>query len=195
MHSYPDPRKTLVETALRLFASRGYYHTSIADILRESGCTRGTLYYYFSSKEELGYAAIDEWIRYLREEGPASHPATKDHPCDRLLGVIGGLPKGFKTESSSTTVADITARMASVHEGFRKHLAERLDEQIQRTERMLRKAVADGQIADSVDPRQLAHVVAIISYGIQTAGLLGHPAVMWEDTKRWLRDYLNSLRR
>ncbi len=39
-----DCSKRLVQAALKLFAIQGYYHTSIADILRESGCTRGTLY-------------------------------------------------------------------------------------------------------------------------------------------------------
>ena len=63
-----DLRQHLVEAALKLFASRGYYHTSIADILKESGCKRGTLYHYFSSKEELGYAAIDESFRLIIEK-------------------------------------------------------------------------------------------------------------------------------
>ncbi len=47
MECCPDPKKTLVQTAFKLFASRGYHAVSIADILRESGCTRGALYYYF----------------------------------------------------------------------------------------------------------------------------------------------------
>ncbi len=46
-----DPRQRLVQTALKLFASQGYHATGIADILRVSGCKRGSLYHYFTSKE------------------------------------------------------------------------------------------------------------------------------------------------
>jgi len=73
MPSHSDPRQRLVQAALELFGRRGYHETGIADILRESGCTRGVLYYYFSSKEELGYAAMDEELRALFEQEAVSH--------------------------------------------------------------------------------------------------------------------------
>jgi AcrR family transcriptional regulator len=195
MECSPDPKKTLVQTALRLFASRGYYHTSIADIARESGCTRGTLYYYFSSKEELGHAAIDEWIRLLAEQGAASHLQTNEHPIDRLLKVADDLPAGLKLETTGSITIAVGARMATVHEGFRKRLVARLSPIVDGTEQMLRKGVADGQIADNVDPRQLAHIAMIMAHGIQMAGLLGQQEVISEEARRWIRDYFNSLRR
>ena len=190
-----DSRKRLVETALKLFASRGYHHTSIADILRESGCTRGTLYYYFPSKEELGYAALDEWIRLLAEQGAASHLRVNEHPIDRLLKVVDHLPAGLKLEPTGSITIAVGARMAAVHEGFRQRLVARLSPIVDAIERMLRKGIADGQIADSVDPRQLAHIAMIVGHGIQMAGLLGQHEVISEEARRWIRDYLNSLRK
>jgi len=195
MQHSPDPKKTLVQTALKLFASRGYYHTSIADIVRESGCTRGALYYYFSSKEELGYAVIDEWIRLLAEQGAASHLRASEHPIDRLLKVVDGLPAGVKLEPSGSITIAVGARMAAVHEGFRQRLVARLTPMVDGIEQMLRKGIADGQIAHSVDPRQLAHIAMIVGHGIQQAGLLGQHEIISEDARRWIRDYLNSLRR
>jgi AcrR family transcriptional regulator len=188
-------RKRLIEAALRLFASRGYYHTSIADILRESGCKRGTLYHYFSSKEDLGYAVIDEWIRLLVEQGAGSHLQTNEHPIDRLLKVADDLPAGLKLESTGSIIIAIGARMAAVHEGFRQRLVARLSPIVDGTEQMLRKGIADGQIADSADPRQLAHIAMIMAHGIQIAGLLGQQEVISEEARRWIRDYFNSLRR
>ena len=195
MQHSPDPKKTLAQTALKLFAARGYYHTSIADIVRESGCTRGALYYYFSSKEELGYAAIDEWIRLLAEQGAASHLRASEHPIDRLLKVVDGLPAGVKLEPSGSITIAVGARMAAVHEGFRQRLVARLTPMVDGIEQMLRKGVADGQIADNVDPRQLAHIAMIVGHGIQMAGLLGQHEVISQEARRWIRDYLNSLRR
>jgi TetR/AcrR family transcriptional repressor of nem operon len=190
-----DYRKRLVQTALRLFASRGYHHTSIADILRESGCTRGSLYYYFSSKEELGYAAIDESFRLFVEQGAASHMATGGHPIDRLLKFVDDLPSSVKLETTGDLAAGVGARMAAVHEGFRRRVEERLNDLANDLVGILRKGVANGQIADSVDPRVLAHMCFIVSQGSQFADLLGQRKTIWEDAKRWIKEYLNSLRR
>jgi AcrR family transcriptional regulator len=188
-------RQRIVYAALKLFASRGYYHTSIADILRESGCKRGTLYYYFSSKEELGYAAIDEQLRLLVEFGAASHLRTNEHPIERMLRMVDALPHVSMLSETGSTAADLAIRMASVHEGFRQHLAAILGEMVDQVAEMVRSGVADGQVVDSVDPEQLAHVVVTISAGIQFASLLWKREVIWEDTRRWLKEYLNSLRR
>jgi len=190
-----DHRQRLVQTALKLFAIRGYHNTSIADILRESGCTKGTLYYYFSSKEELGHAAIDETLRLVLEQGAASHLQIDEHPIDRLLWVVDSLPNVTKSEGPALSATDIAVRMASVHEGFRKRLTPKLDALLAQAEENTRKGVADGQIADSVDPVQLTHLVAIICTGIQISSLLWEREAIWEDVRRWLKEYLNSLRR
>ena len=195
MEHSPDPKKTLVQTALKLFASRGYHAVSIADIVRESGCTRGALYYYFSSKEELGYAAIDESFRLFVEQGAASHMATGGHPIDRLLKFVDDLPSSVKLETTGDLAAGVGARMAAVHEGFRRRVEERLNDLANDLVGILRKGVANGQIADSVDPRVLAHMCFIVSQGSQFADLLGQRKAIWEDAQHWLKDYLNSLRR
>jgi AcrR family transcriptional regulator len=48
-------------TAARLFEQRGYDATSIQDIADELGVLKGSLYYYFSSKEELLYQILLDW--------------------------------------------------------------------------------------------------------------------------------------
>jgi len=190
-----DPRQRLVETALKLFASQGYHATGIADILRESGCKRGSLYHYFSSKEELGYAAIDETMRLILEQGAGSHLQIDEHPIDRLLWVVDSLPNVTKSEGPALSATDIAVRMASVHESFRKRLSPKLDAMMKPAEENTRRGVANGQIADSVDPVQLVHLVATICAGIQMSSLLWEREVIGEDAKRWLKDYLNSLRK
>ena len=190
-----DIRKRLVQTALELFASRGYYHTSIAEILRNSGCRRGTLYYYFSSKEELGHAVIDESFRLFSERGAASRLRTKEHPIDRMLKLLDDLPSAIRLETTGSLTAGIAARMASVHEGFRQRLVARVAPLYEEFERMIATGVADGQIADSVNPHQLTHFAMVVSHGLQMARQLGQEQLLPDGARGWLRDYLNSLRR
>src|SRR5689334_24081192 len=55
-------REAIVIAAMRLMHVHGYYATSLDDVLRESGVGKGNFYYYFRSKEELGYAILDELV-------------------------------------------------------------------------------------------------------------------------------------
>lgn len=53
-------KEKIIRAARRLLRHQGYSKTSIEEICRESGVTRGNLYFYFKSKEELAIAAIDD---------------------------------------------------------------------------------------------------------------------------------------
>jgi hypothetical protein len=66
---------------------------------------------------------------------------------------------------------------------------------IDQLEAVLRRGVAQGQIADTVNPRVLAHVFTVICEGIQFTNVLGLREAILEDGRRWLKEYLNSLRK
>ena len=46
-------RARILESAVRSFAAKGFYGTSMDDIAEELLLTRGSLYYYFKDKEEI----------------------------------------------------------------------------------------------------------------------------------------------
>lgn len=46
-------KKKIKEASIRLFERKGFAETSIQDIVDSIGVTKGTFYYYFTSKEEL----------------------------------------------------------------------------------------------------------------------------------------------
>lgn len=47
---YEERRKEILETAERLFLTKGYTKTTVNDILKEIGIAKGTFYHYFKSK-------------------------------------------------------------------------------------------------------------------------------------------------
>lgn len=55
---YEERRSEILNTAEKLFASKGYMKTTVNDILREIGIAKGTFYHYFKSKEEVMDAII-----------------------------------------------------------------------------------------------------------------------------------------
>src|SRR5512132_128654 len=60
-------RDQILNAASRLIHVQGYQSTSLDDVLRESGVGKGNFYYYFKSKEDLGYAIIDRLVRGFLE--------------------------------------------------------------------------------------------------------------------------------
>ena len=46
-------KKEFLDTSLELFYKKGYDNTSINDIIKEIGVSKGAFYYYFKSKEEI----------------------------------------------------------------------------------------------------------------------------------------------
>ena len=55
-------RDRLVRTALRLFAERGYGGVSNRQIVEACGCTKGAIYWYFESKEDLFRTVLSETL-------------------------------------------------------------------------------------------------------------------------------------
>ena len=54
-----DKRPRLVTAASAVFAEKGYASTRVADIAERAGVGKGTVYEYFSSKEELLFAVFE----------------------------------------------------------------------------------------------------------------------------------------
>ena len=56
---YDERKNEILDTAERLFHTKGYEKTTINDILKEVNIAKGTFYYYFKSKEEVMDALIE----------------------------------------------------------------------------------------------------------------------------------------
>jgi AcrR family transcriptional regulator len=61
----------LLAAALELFVERGYAATRLDDVAARAGVSKGTLYLYFSSKEELFFALVRENLLPVLDEAAA----------------------------------------------------------------------------------------------------------------------------
>ncbi|MEW2704125.1 TetR/AcrR family transcriptional regulator [Streptomyces koyangensis] len=62
----PVPRR-LLAAATRLFADQGYDRTSVQEIVEAAGVTKGALYHYFGSKEDLLQEVYARLLRLQQE--------------------------------------------------------------------------------------------------------------------------------
>jgi AcrR family transcriptional regulator len=62
-----ERRETVLTTAVRAFAARGYYGTPTVDIAKEAGISQSYLYRLFPAKEDLFVAVVGRCFQLTRE--------------------------------------------------------------------------------------------------------------------------------
>ncbi|KUL38935.1 transcriptional regulator [Streptomyces sp. NRRL F-4489] len=76
-----NTRRTLLETAMRLFSERGYADVPAEELVRTAGLTRGALYHHFDGKRGLFEAVFEDIERKA---------------ADRIRTAIGSAPDPFE---------------------------------------------------------------------------------------------------
>lgn len=80
-------KRKIFETSMKLFAEKGYDATSIEEITATVGVAKGTLYYHFSSKEEIFNFLIEEGIKLLQNSIDIK-TAKHDNYIDKIKAII-----------------------------------------------------------------------------------------------------------
>lgn len=83
-----NPKGKLLNAALLVIRAKGYAATTIDDICRKAGVTKGSFFHHFKSKDQLALAAATHWGAMT--EGffaAAAYRKSKD-PLARLLGYV-----------------------------------------------------------------------------------------------------------
>jgi AcrR family transcriptional regulator len=104
----------LLAAALHQFVERGYAATRLEDVARQAGVSKGTLYLYFTNKEELFKAVVRANI--VETIGEAEQDAASfEGPSAALLATV--LMKWW-TEICATPLAGITKLMLAEGNNF-----------------------------------------------------------------------------
>ena len=77
---FENNRQLILETTSRLFTQKGIMNTSFSDISKECKLSKGTIYYYYPSKDHLIYEvtdyhfkqATDALFAWIAETGPST---------------------------------------------------------------------------------------------------------------------------
>ncbi|UED88026.1 ScbR family autoregulator-binding transcription factor [Streptomyces profundus] len=175
-------RQHILDSAAAVFDSEGFAGASLGRIVRHAGTTRGALHFHFPTKEALANAVVDEHNR-------------------RITAVVEGISRSdVSALEQMMAISELTARQIDddpvVRAGTRLLMEMTYSEApplayrvwIEACERLVRKAVSDGDLAPTVSPEAVAHLVISSLAGTQmvTSVLSGrgdlHQRVeeMWE---------------
>ena len=107
----------ITEQSIRLFEKKGFTETSIQDIVEGLGVTKGTFYYYFSSKEELLMDIHLGYIHHLLDtQGKILNESMSCR--QKLFEIVYMLIRNIKTQGSAAKIFFREMKNLS-HEGSR----------------------------------------------------------------------------
>jgi AcrR family transcriptional regulator len=164
-------RDRLLQSAMELFASRGYAATSIREIVEAAGVTKPVLYYHFESKEGLFLALFDALQVVVEEKLSRSLtlPGKARERIGRLFDAFFAL-----FEEHRASVRFMNAAYWGPAEGVPAIDLSGLHAKFVSTlERMVAEGVAAGELGRA-RAADVAHtLLAVLSYSMDLA--LAHP--------------------
>jgi len=127
---------------MKLFSEKGYEATSVEEITAVVGVAKGTLYYHFSSKEEIFNFLVEEGMKLLKnsiEIKTSKCNNTKDKLKAIMLIQIKGI---VKYES----VLSIIFSQIHGNESRNKFCQEKVEEYVSVIEKTVKEGIENGEL-------------------------------------------------
>jgi len=188
-------RETILNAAFDEIYHRGFQGARIEDIVAKTDMTKGAFFSHFRTKNDLGYALVDDVLREMTLERWIRPLAAYSNP---VQGVITRFRKIIETIPEEhialgCPLNNLVQEMSAVDPTFRDKLNTVLKLWIDETERYLRKAQAEGYLKKDVNTRQVAEFVVMVEEGsLAMVKNLRDKKVYWSLYDS-LRQYLESI--
>ena len=161
-----DNKQRIIEAATKLFIKQGAHETSLADIARELNISKGTLYYYYSTKSDLIFDVTDIYMKRLSSKllnWVKSHDNTSS-PAE-IISVV------FKIMFKNTTRGKLHIYLIYEAISHNKILKKRIHSAYAEWQKMLEDALKEI-LPDEKDPSIVAEIIlSMITGGIVHSAL------------------------
>jgi TetR/AcrR family transcriptional repressor of nem operon len=132
-------KERILTAAKELFLSRGYGATTVDAICEKAELTKGSVYYFFDSKEDLGLAVLDWSIRRGTQMLAGGPYVQMVDPVEKAFAFLKHLEKcspelwngGCLLGSFAMELADTNSRMQQAVAGMFRALADTIAELLQ----------------------------------------------------------------
>ncbi len=138
-----DTRTKILEAAVQVFAQKGYHETRVDDIVAESKTSKGSVYFYFPSKQDIFLGLIDTFSDLL-ESRLNEALQKKAHGSEQMDTALRVSLKIFSQYRTLAKIALVQAvGLGAVFEERRRAINNRLTRLIQSR---LDQAVQNGSL-------------------------------------------------
>ncbi|MDF9824880.1 AcrR family transcriptional regulator [Breznakia sp. PF5-3] len=180
-----DERKNeILDTAEKLFITKGYEKTTINDILKAIGIAKGTFYHYFISKEEVLDAVI---MRIIEQDMIVAKKIAnrKDiRPFDKMLQIL-------LSQSSSSTEgkSDMIDQFQQPQNVLMKQRA--MEQSMHYLGPILAEVIEEGKQQQEFNTAYPLESIQFLMVGIQT--LLDSPMRNKEDMEKLFQSFIDII--
>lgn len=192
----PDQtRQRLLDAAFAEIYRHGFQAASLANILADTGLTKGALYHHFPDKKSLGLAVVDEIIGKRMTERFVDPLMASKQPMRAMLDLLG--EKRRQPEASlklGCPLNNLMQEMSPVDEDFRMGLRRVLSAWQIAFEETLQRAQAAGELRRDVDCRAAALFIVAAWEGCVGVAKNMLSADGFADCMAQLQGYVESLR-
>lgn len=159
--SKENTRDKILEHASRIVRKKGFNNTGIQEILESAGVPKGSFYFHFKSKDDLGLALIDRYAEgstSLRDSLLASATGT---PLEKLQKLFVGMRLFFSQEEwqSGCPIGNLTQEMGNLNDAFRSRLRAVFNMMQDTIRDCLEHARSCNELEPGTDPDELAHFI------------------------------------
>lgn len=148
-------RRHILATAAELFAIKGFYGTSVADLAEAAGLTKGALYHHFKNKDALFFAVIES-VRETWEKAVVPGVLAHQHALDRIGTLIDN---HFRLISHNQTLClvinTMMHEMADTDPSFFEALQDVYTDLNEFIEAIIIRGQTSGQLRDDLPARQI----------------------------------------
>jgi TetR/AcrR family transcriptional regulator, transcriptional repressor for nem operon len=180
-----DARGRLIETAGRLFHERSYRDVGIAEICREAEVTKGSLYHFFASKEDLVRAVIQERWGQISRSVLEPTLGKEGSARERLTAFFGLVAAGSAAQHAQhgkllgCPLGNLASELSTTDPVLRGQFAETMDAFREQFRRVIADGVAAGEIPRDRDPESAALGLIALFQGSMVLGkTYGDPSLV-----------------
>jgi len=162
-----ETRRRILEVAAEAFAERGYVGTSLNDVLKASGVTKGGFYFHFPSKEALALATL----RHKQEQWSAAVMAAvlrRPRAVEQLDAMVDALCDLHEQDPTCRAVSRLCTELSEEHPELRPQLTPQFTTWVDVVASVIRKGQDEGDIRPEVEPAVAAEVAVASFIGLET---------------------------
>jgi len=182
----------IIQRVAPLFNERGYFGTSLSDIMSATELQKGGIYRHFGSKDELALAAFDFAFGRLSERY-AAVIRRHAHTVDRLLALIAvhGDLLDDPYLAGGCPVLNTATESDDAHPALHERARKAMDIWRETLRTTVEKGVARGEMKE-VDADEVASVViATLEGAVMLSKLYGN-AIYLRRAVKHLQDYVKT---
>lgn len=187
-------RADLVHAALSVFAERGYHRATMQHVADRAGVSKGAVYEYFDSKEDLFVQCADTLVRAMFEPAVQTLEAGRGGIHQRVGDFVTQVLAGVEAWSAlCASVAQVWAELGANEESpLRVLMRDQYTESADRITDVFERAVAKGEAAPFAARQAALALIALLDGVLLQAMILGASAIREVATPA-LRDWCVSL--